>query len=185
MSRTLTSLNIRNARLRTVARGDGNVEPTRQREPERTPATNPEPPAADPAGAPYLVPLARALFAAIFLLSTYNHFSAQTIAYAAQHGVPLAGLAVPLSGVIALAGGLSILLGYRARLGGWLLVLFLVPVTLTLHRFWGLPDPIAAQLQRIMFLKNIGLLGGALLLAYFGAGPLSLDAWRRSSSARV
>jgi hypothetical protein len=43
--------------------------------------------------------------------------------------VPLASIAVPLSGVVAIAGGLSILLGYRAKLGAWLIVLFLIPVT--------------------------------------------------------
>ena len=47
----------------------------------------------------------------------------QTIAYAASRGVPLASLAVPFSGLLALAGGLSILLGYRARMGAWLIVL--------------------------------------------------------------
>jgi putative oxidoreductase len=126
----------------------------------------------------YLALVGRALFVAIFL-TTFSHFSRQTIDYAAQQGVPLAWLAVPLSGVIALAGALSILVGYKAKLGAWLLVLFLVPVTLTLHRFWGLTDPMAAMLQRVMFLKNLSILGGALLIAYFGAGPLSLDARAR------
>jgi len=36
-------------------------------------------------------------------------------------------------------------------------------------------DPMMAQMQQAHFLKNVGLLGGALLIAYFGAGPLSLD----------
>ena len=49
-----------------------------------------------------------------------NHFNKQTIGYAASQGVPLAAIAVPLSGVLAIAGGLSILLGYRAKLGAWL-----------------------------------------------------------------
>jgi len=53
-----------------------------------------------------------------------GHFTKQLIGYAASQGVPLASVAVPLSGVLAFAGGLSILLGYRVRLGAWLLVLF-------------------------------------------------------------
>ena len=125
----------------------------------------------------YLPLLGRALFAAIFL-TTYSHFSAQTISFAAQQGVPLAWLAVPLSGVLALAGALSVLVGYQAKVGAWLLVLFLIPVTLSLHRFWGVTDPMMAQLQRAMFLKNVSILGAALLIAYFGAGPLSVDAAR-------
>lgn len=99
-------------------------------------------------------------------------------------GVPVASILVPLSGVIALAGALSVILGYQAKLGAWLLVLFLVPVTVVMHRFWGLTDPMMAQLQRGMFLKNVSILGGALLIAYFGAGPLSVDARRRSSRRR-
>lgn len=124
---------------------------------------------------PYLVPLGRFFFALIFLVSSVGHFSRPTIDYAASHGVPLASLAVPLAGLVALAGGLSIALGYHARAGALLLVLFLVPVTLTMHRFWNVADPEMAQIQRVMFLKNVSMLGGALLIAYFGSGPLSLD----------
>ena len=76
-------------------------------------------------------------------------------------------------------GGISILLGYRVRIGAWLLVLFLIPVTVMMHNFWAVSDPMMAQIQLAMFLKNLSLLGGALLLAYFGPGPLSLDAARR------
>src|SRR5512140_2991335 len=83
----------------------------------------------------FLVPVGRVLFAAIFLMSSANHFSARSAEYAAAQGVPLASVAVPVSGVLALLGGLSILLGYKARIGAWLLVLFLVPVTVMMHRF--------------------------------------------------
>lgn len=126
----------------------------------------------------YLVPLGRAFFAAIFILAAWNHFSEPAIDFAASQGVPLAWLLVPISGLIALAGGLSVLLGYYARTGAGLLVLFLVPVTLALHKFWGIQDPMAAQIQIAMFMKNLTILGGALLIAYFGAGPISLDARR-------
>jgi putative oxidoreductase len=124
----------------------------------------------------YLVPVARAAFAAIFILSFLGHFSSQSIAYAAAAGVPLAGLLVPLSGLLELAGGLSVLLGYRARIGAWLLVLFLVPVTLAMHHFWTIADPGARQLDMVMFLKNLSMLGGALFIAHAGAGSISLDA---------
>lgn len=122
-----------------------------------------------------LVPVARLLFVAIFLASVPGHFKAETIAYAAQQGVPLAGVLVPFSGLLALAGGLSILLGWRARAGAWLLVAFLVPVTLAMHAFWAMPDPMMRMMHQAMFMKNLALLGGALLVAYFGAGPVSLD----------
>jgi putative oxidoreductase len=120
--------------------------------------------------------LGRVLFALIFLMSAPMHFSGQTIAYAASQGVPLASIAVPLSGVIALAGGLSILLGYRARIGAWLIALFLAVVTPMMHNFWAVADPMMHQMQFIMFLKNLSMLGGALFISQTGAGPWSLDA---------
>ena len=57
-----------------------------------------------------------------------------------------------------------------------MLVLFLIPVTLMMHKFWGISDPQAAQMQMIMFMKNLSMLGGALLITQFGAGPASIDA---------
>jgi hypothetical protein len=47
-----------------------------------------------------------------------------------------------------------------------------------MHKFWGLTDPVMAQVQMIMFMKNLSMFGGALLITQFGAGPLSLDARR-------
>ena len=120
----------------------------------------------------------RLFYALIFLMAAPNNFTKQAVAYAAAQGVPLASIGVPLAGVIALVGGLSILLGYRAKIGAWLIVLFLVLVTPMMHKFWGVADPNMAQVQMIMFLKNVSMLGGALLIAQFGAGPLSLDARR-------
>ncbi|MDQ5871321.1 MAG: DoxX family protein [Acidobacteriota bacterium] len=122
-----------------------------------------------------VVPVARLLFVALFLMSAPGHFKAQTIAYAAQQGVPFATILVPFSGLMALAGGLSILVGWHARAGAWLLVAFLIPVTFSMHAFWAVPDPMMRMMQMGMFMKNLGLLGGALLIAYFGAGPVSLD----------
>jgi len=118
----------------------------------------------------------RFLFALIFLMSAPMHFSGKTIAFAASQGVPLASISVPLSGVIALAGGLSILLGYRVRIGAWLIVLFLAAVTPMLHNFWTVADPMMHQMQFIMFMKNVSMMGGALFISQTGAGPWSLDA---------
>src|ERR1700740_670165 len=125
-----------------------------------------------------VVVLGRFFFALIFLVSGPLHFSKQEVAYAAAQGVPLPSILVPFSGLLALAGGLSILLGYRAKLGAWLIVLFLVPVSLMMHKFWTVTDPMMAQIQMVLFMKNVSMLGGALLVSQFGAGPFSLDARR-------
>lgn len=125
-----------------------------------------------------VVLLGRLFFGAIFLASGPNHFTKQAIGYAASQGVPMASILVPISGLLAIAGGLSIVLGYHAKIGAWLIALFLVPVTFLMHKFWTVSDPMMAQIQMIMFMKNIAMLGGALLISQFGAGPFSLDARR-------
>src|SRR5258708_18007188 len=97
-------------------------------------------------------------------MTVFGHFSAGYIGYAAQAGVPAPGLLVPLSGVIAILGGLSITLGYKAKIGGWLIVLFLVPVTLALHNFWAGTDPIMPRIQNPLFMKKVSMLGAPLLI---------------------
>ena len=123
----------------------------------------------------FLVPLGRLLFSAIFFMAGPNHFKSGTIDYAAQAGVPLAKIAVPLSGIIAILGAISILLGWYARVGALLIILFLIPVSFSMHNFWAVHDPQQAQMQMIHFMKNMAMLGGALLIVYHGAGPVSID----------
>ncbi len=122
-----------------------------------------------------LVPIGRVLFSLIFITSVFGNFSRGAIDSAAAHGVPLATVLVPLSGILALVGGVSVLLGYRARFGAFLLLLFLVPVTIIMHRFWGVADPQVAMIQRVNFMKNLSMIGGTLVLMYYGSGPVSLD----------
>jgi putative oxidoreductase len=142
-------------------------------------ATNSAPQPQSTTGSGPIVLLGRFLFTVIFIMSGPRHFLSQTIAYAASQGVPLASIVVPLSGAIALAGGLSILLGYHAKIGAWLIVLFLVPVTPMLHKFWGITDPMMQQMQMVMFFKNASMLGAALMITQLGSGPWSLDARKK------
>lgn len=130
----------------------------------------------------YVALAGRILFSTMFILAAPGHFTARYVDYAAQAGVPAPALLVPLSGLIALVGGLSVALGYKAKLGAVLLVVFLIPVTVAMHGFWAVADPMMRQMQLGMFLKNVSMLGGALVIAYFGSGPLSLDS-RRAASA--
>ena len=132
----------------------------------------------------YLVPVGRLFYSLIFILAYQGHFSSRGVDYAAQSGVPLPAIAVPLSGVLAVCGGLSVALGFHASWGARLLVLFLVPVTLMMHNFWAVKDPMAAGLQKVMFEKNLSMLGGALIISYFGSGPCSLDTWLRARRAQ-
>ena len=123
----------------------------------------------------YILLIGRILFSIIFLHTIIGHFSAGTIQYAASAGVPMPNIMVPFSGIMSFLGALSIILGYKTKIGAWLIMLFLLPVTFMMHNFWAVTDPMAHQMQMVMFLKNISMLGGALIIAYWGSGPLSLD----------
>lgn len=130
----------------------------------------------------YLVPVGRVLFSIIFILSGISHFSSQTIGYAANQGVPLASVLVPLSGAMAVIGGVMVALGFRTRIGALLLILFLIPVTLMMHNFWAVSDPGMAQMQKVHFLKNLAMLGGAFFMFYYGSGPIAMDRASRNSN---
>ncbi len=126
----------------------------------------------------WLVPLGRILFALIFVVSGLGHFSRQTIGYAASQGVPYASFFVPLSGILAIVGGLGVALGLFTRISALLLVIFLVPVTLKMHAYWAVSDPMMAMNLRIHFMKNLSMLGAALFFLGVGGGPVSVDARR-------
>jgi len=127
----------------------------------------------------FLFPLGRVLFSLIFIVGAARHFTQEGIQHAAALGVPAAALLVPSSGIMAIAGGLSVALGYKTRWGAWILVLFLVPVTWWMHGFWRWSDPAEIHTQLAMFAKNLSMLGAALLISGFGAGPASLDEKKR------
>ena len=132
----------------------------------------------------FIVIIGRTLYALIFLLTIMSHFTGKAAGYAAAKGVPAASFLVPFSGILAVTGALSIILGYKARWGAWLIVIFLVPVTFMMHAFWNETDPMQAQMQMSNFMKNISMLGGALLITYFGSGPLSIDAGIKKNNVR-
>ncbi len=121
----------------------------------------------------FLVLLGRIFYSVIFIISGIGHFTAGAVQFAEAQNVPYAEFLVPLAGILAVLGGISILLGYKARLGAWMIVLFLIPVTLMMHNFWDVQDSDLKMVQQAMFLKNLSMLGGALLIAYWGAGPCS------------
>lgn len=123
----------------------------------------------------FLVPAGRALVALIFLISGLGKIAdfAGTQEYMAAYGLPLTALLLVGAILFEVGGGLSVLLGYRARWGALALAVFIVPATLVFH------TDFADQNQVIHFLKNLAILGGLLLIAARGAGLLSLDARRR------
>ncbi|ACK72347.1 DoxX family protein [Gloeothece citriformis PCC 7424] len=125
--------------------------------------------------------LARILLSGIFIRSGFNKLlnPAMTQQYMESKGIPLAGILLVLAIIVLLAGGLSILLGFKARLGAWLLIGFLIPATLIFHTDFSISDEVIA------FWKNLGLMGGLLMITAFGAGSLSFDERNRSWSNKA
>lgn len=129
----------------------------------------------------FLPLIGRVLFTAHFLISAPFHFTDAGVGYAESAGVPMANLLVPFSGIMAIVGALGVLLGYKARWAAWLLVLFLVPVNFAMNQFWTIADPMQQQIMMGIFLKDLSMTGGALLIAYFGSGPMSFSGSGRTA----
>ncbi|HEY9612070.1 DoxX family protein [Allocoleopsis sp.] len=126
----------------------------------------------------YIPLAARICLSLIFLyggIKNITGFSATQQMIAAR-GLPLPGLMLLGNIVFQLIGAISLLLGYKVRWGAILLILFLIPTTLVFHDFWANPK------ETIAFLKNLGLIGGLLMVYYAGAGAVSLDARTSLSS---
>ncbi len=115
--------------------------------------------------APLLV--ARALFGGYFLYNGINHFLNFTMmrGYAQAKGTPVPGLAVAGTGLMLIAGGLSLLTGVRPKMGASLISTFLAGVSPQMHAFWKEADQQARMSEMINFTKNVALVGGALFAA--------------------
>lgn len=119
-----------------------------------------------------LIPLlARVLLASIFLKSGIDKIidPAGTTAYMDSKGLPFTGVLLVITIVVELVAGLSVFFGYKARWGAMALVIFLIPTTLIFHTNF------ADRLQTIMFMKNLAILGGLLMVTRYGSGPISLE----------
>jgi len=132
-----------------------------------------------PAPQPRITALFRALLSLIFLVAGTGHLlntehivqrlNDAQLGYLATSIAPAEPL-VLLAGVTLLAGGLGLLLGIQTRLAAGLLILVVLPITITIQ----IGRPTLGPL-----FKNVAILGGLLYFAAHGAGPLSLD--RQSS----
>jgi uncharacterized membrane protein YphA (DoxX/SURF4 family) len=113
----------------------------------------------------------RLLFTLIFFLSGITHFTDIDGYVSLMHeAIPGRVFWVLISGVVELAGAVMILFDRWAKLGGWLIVLFLVPVTIVVHGYAMVtaPDPGTQQMQMSFFLKGLAMTGGALLITQLG-----------------
>lgn len=118
----------------------------------------------------YYAPLGRVLLAVLFLYAGYTKITGfeGTAAFMGSVFVwPSVFLVVAIA--FELLGGLSLLLGYRAKWGALALILFTVVATYAFH------NPLKDPTQMVMLLKNLAIMGGLLYVAAHGAGRWSLD----------
>ena len=110
--------------------------------------------------------IARVLFALMFVSGGLNHLTkAEAMTgYATFKKVPAPKLANLVSGLLLIAGGLSIILGVYADLGAVVIAVLLVAMALKMHDFWAQSDAQAKQTEMIGFFKNISMAGGALFI---------------------
>jgi len=136
----------------------------------------------------------RILLSGLFLLSGLNKIPnwSQTADQLVDAGVPgadlqlvgetVSGADVLLGGAVAfeILGSLAVLIGFKARFGALLLLLFLAPVTYYFHAFWNYEGGTEEQaVEMIAFMKNVAISGGVLMVLAMGPGALSIDHFRR------
>lgn len=117
------------------------------------------------------IPLAARICLALIFLNAGIRHAAGFAGFADTIGqtLPLAPLLALGTVVFQLLGALSLILGYKVKVGAILLIVFLIPASLIFHNF------LLDGSELTQFLKNLGLLGGLLLVLYTGAGAVSID----------
>jgi putative oxidoreductase len=120
---------------------------------------------------------ARLLLAALFLPAGISKITgfAGTVGYISSVGLPMPTVAAALAVAVEVLGGLALILGFGTRFAALALAFFTLVASFFFHAFWDLPAD-KQMMQQLMFFKNIGVTGGLLALAAFGAGGWSVDA---------
>jgi putative oxidoreductase len=110
--------------------------------------------------------IGRLVFGGFFLYNGINHLKERKSLgqYAESKNVPMAEVAVTATGVMLIAGGTSILLGVKPKLGTAAIAGFLAGVSPVMHNFWSVQEPGQRLNEMINFSKNMALLGSALAL---------------------
>ena len=119
----------------------------------------------------YIPLAARICLCLIFFKAGISHLTgfSELSQIISSQALPLASLLAAGTVLFQLLGAVSLLIGYQTKIGSILLILFLIPASLLFH------NPIADPSQINDFLKNVGLIGGLLMVLYAGSGALSID----------
>ena len=131
-------------------------------------------------GIPLLV--ARLLLALMFVGAGIDKLTGLegTAGYIASVGLPAPQVLALGAGVLEVAAGVLLIVGWQARWAALALAAFTLVATFIFHRYWSLPAD-QQMMQQLMFMKNLSIIGGLLFVFAFGAGTLALDARRAAA----
>jgi putative oxidoreductase len=127
----------------------------------------------------YIFLAGRLIYALPLLVMGSSHFlkMGAMINYATIRGLPMPQVSVVISGLVIVLGALSVLLGFRGKIGAWLVAVFLIGSAFTMHQYWNISEVMLAQEVMATFYKNLVMAGAALMLTQTGTGAYSLDAY--------
>jgi putative oxidoreductase len=129
--------------------------------------------------------IGRILLAVMFVLAGVGKITgfAGAVGYMQSAGVPAASALAVLAILVEVGGGIALIVGLQTRLAAFGLAVFTLIASLIFHPFWTLPDA-QQMVPQLLFMKNVSVIGGLLVVAALGAGAWSLDA-RRSETRGV
>ena len=118
----------------------------------------------------------RLLLAALFLPAGINKIMGfeGTVGYIGSVGLPMPAVLAVIAIVIEIVAPLALIAGYGTRIAALVLAVFTAVATVLFHNYWAMP---AEQqfIQQLMFFKNVGVVGGLLVLGAWGAGAWSVE----------
>ena len=120
--------------------------------------------------------VARILLALMFVSAGFGKIGGfeGTAGYIASKGLPLPQLGAAIAIVVELAGGIMLIIGWKARWAALAIAVFTAVATVIFHNYWAMTGADAFT-QRLMFWKNVSVIGGLLSVYAFGPGRWSID----------
>lgn len=118
----------------------------------------------------------RVLLATMFVLAGFSKIGGfdGTAGYIASVGLPFAELLTALTIVVEIGAGLALIVGFQTRIAALMLAGFTLAASVLFHNYWAMPAD-QAYVQQLMFMKNISVAGGLLIIAALGGGTLALS----------
>ena len=120
--------------------------------------------------------IGRVLLAAMFVLAGIDKITGfeGTAGYIASVGLPFAELLTVLTIAVEIGAGLALIVGFQARIAALLLAGFTLAASVLFHNFWAMPAE-QAYIQQLMFMKNLSVAGGLLMIVALGGGALGIS----------